>query len=169
MAYELSDPELIAQLTAAFRATPIHALLDINFVNDPAAHGLAVVEGEVIVSMPVRPEAYGSSGNLHGGALATLIDVASAAAAAAQSAFEPGKNTLVTADLHVRYLARPHGDMVFAKAQVVRAGRSLIVVECRVVDREDRVIASADFASMVVPLRQPLAPGSTSDPSAPEL
>lgn len=163
------DPELIAKLTAAFRATPIHALLDIAFVDDPAAHGLDVVEGEVIVSMPVRPEAYGSSGNLHGGALATLIDVAAAAAAARQSAFEPGKNTLVTADLHVRYLARPHGDMVYAKAQVVRAGRQLIVVECRVVDTEDRVIASADFASMVVPLRQPLAPGSTSDPSAPEL
>ena len=163
------DPELVAQLTAAFRATPIHALLDIAFVNDPAAQGLDEVEGEVIVSMPVRPEAYGSSGNLHGGAIATLIDVAAAAAAARQSAFEPGKNTLVTADLHVRYLARPHGDMVFAKARVVRAGRQLIVVDCRVVDREDRVIASADFSSMVVPLRQPLAPESTSDPSAPEL
>jgi uncharacterized protein (TIGR00369 family) len=159
------DPELMEQLYAAFRATPLHALLGIEFVGDP---GTADPSDEVVVQMPVRPEAYGSSGNLHGGAIATLIDVAAASAAARNSNFEPGKNTLVPADLHVRYLARPHGDMVFAHANVVRAGRALVVVECRVVDREDRIIAAADFASMVVPLRQPL-PGATHDPGSPEL
>ena len=118
--------------------------------------------------MPVRPEAYGASGNLHGGAIATLIDVAAASAAARNSAFVPGVNSLVTADIHVRYLGRPKGAYVDARAQVVRAGRQLIVVECRVVDAEDRVIAVADFASMVVPFREPL-PGAAHDPTSPEL
>jgi acyl-coenzyme A thioesterase PaaI-like protein len=51
---------------------------------------------------------------------------------------------------------------------VVRAGHQLIVVECRVVDADDRVIAVADFASMVVPLRAPL-PGASHEPASPEL
>jgi uncharacterized protein (TIGR00369 family) len=162
------DAELLERLHAAFRATPLHALLGIEFVESPAEVAIGDLTAEVVVSMPVRPEAFGSSGNLHGGALATLIDVASASAAARNSNFEPGKNTLVTADLHVRYLGRPKGEMVYAKAKVVRAGRQLVVVECRVVDVEERVIAVADFSSMVVPLRQPLQ-GAPQEPGSPEL
>jgi len=158
------DPELMEKLYASFRETPLHALLGLEYLDarDTAEPGTASVR------MPVRSEAYGASGNLHGGAIATLVDVASASAAARNSAFVPGKNTLVTADIHVRYLGRPKGDHVDAHARVVRAGRQLIVVECRVVDAEDRVIAVGDFASMVVPLRQPL-PGAAHDPASPEL
>jgi uncharacterized protein (TIGR00369 family) len=158
--YGLSDEELAA-LEARFHAMPLHALLGLQFVERS--------DERVVVSMPVRPEAFGSTGNLHGGAIATLVDVASASAAVRSSSFEPGRNTLVTADLHVRYLGRPKGDLVRAVASVVRAGRQLVVVECRVLDTEDRVIAVADFAGMVVPLREPLLPGAAPDPSAPEL
>jgi uncharacterized protein (TIGR00369 family) len=160
------DPELMERLYASFRATPLHALLRLEYIDESDA--APAEPGTAIVRMPVTPDAYGASGNLHGGAIATLIDVAAASAAARNSAFVPGVNTLVTADIHVRYLGRPKGDYVDARAHVVRAGRQLIVVECRVVDAEDRVIAVADFASMVVPLREPL-PGAAHDPASPEL
>ncbi len=139
--------------------TPLHALLDIQMVEIGDRHA--------ILSMPVRAESFNSTGNLHGGALATLIDVAAGAAAARGSGFQPGRQSLVTADLHVRYLGRPHGDMVYARADVLKAGRQLIVVECRVTDREDRIVASADFSMMIVALRRPLdpdAPVNTTDP-----
>lgn len=157
------DPELMARLHESFRATPLHALLGLEYIDDPAAE-----PGTAVVRMPVRPEAFGTGGNLHGGAIATLIDVAAASAAARNSAFVPGQNSLVTADIHVRYLGRPKGVWVDARAHVVRAGRQLIVVECRVVDCEDRVIAVADFASMIVPLREPM-PGAPHEPASPEL
>lgn len=158
------DPERMERLHAAFRATPLHALLGLEYIDEPDAD-----PGTAVVRMPVRPEAYGAGGNLHGGAIATLIDVASATAAARNSAFVPGQNSLVTADLHVRYLGRPKGSWVDARAHVVRAGRQLIVVECRVVDAlDDRIVAVADFASMLVPLREPL-PGAAHDPMSPEL
>ena len=51
---------------------------------------------------------------------------------------------------HVRYLGRPKGDVVRAEARVMRAGRMLIVVEIRVLDPLDNVIAFADFSAMVV-------------------
>jgi uncharacterized protein (TIGR00369 family) len=151
-------------LYASFRATPLHALLALEYLDDPES----AEPGTATVRMPVQPDAYGASGNLHGGAIATLVDVASASAAARNSAFVPGENTLVTADIHVRYLGRPKGGHVDARARVVRAGRQLIVVECEVADAEGRLIAVADFASMVVPLRGPL-PGAAHDPSSPEL
>jgi uncharacterized protein (TIGR00369 family) len=157
------DPELMARLHESSRATPLHALLGLEYIDDPAPE-----PGTAVVRMPVRPEAFGAGGNLHGGAIATLIDVAAASAAARNSAFVPGQNSLVTADIHVRYLGRPKGAWVDARAHVVRAGRQLIVVECRVVDDEDRVIAVADFASMIVPLREPL-PGAAHEPASPEL
>lgn len=158
--YGFTD-EQIAALEARFRATPLHHLLGLEFVvREPS---------RVVVTMPVRPEAFGSTGNLHGGAIATLVDVASASAASRSSSFVPGQNTLVTADLHIRYLGRPKGDLVRADAQVVRAGRQLVVVECKVLDPADNVIAVGDFAGMVVPLRAPLLPGATADPGAPEL
>src|SRR5262245_22811988 len=135
------DPELVERMAAAFRATPIHALLGIEFVADPTEVLPGVTDDDVVVQMPVRAEAYGSGGNLHGGAIATLIDVSAATAAARSSGFDPTVASLVTADLHVRYLGRPKGDMVYAVSRTVRAGRQLIVVECRVVDAGERVIA----------------------------
>jgi uncharacterized protein (TIGR00369 family) len=160
------DPQLMERLHASFRATPLHALLGLEYIDSTEAGPNE--PGTAVVRMPVGPDAYGASGNLHGGAIATLIDVAAASAAARNSAFVPGQNTLVTADIHVRYLGRPKGAYVDARAHVVRAGRQLIVVDCRVVDEEDRVIAVADFASMVVPLREPM-PGAAHDPASPEL
>ena len=137
-------------LRERMEATPLHRLLDLRIVR--------VRPEPVIVEMPVAEGAFNSSGNLHGGAIATLIDVAAGTASAVGSAFDPAVNTIVTADMHTRYLGRPRGDVVRAEARVLRAGRQLVVVECRVVDDDGRVIAVADFSSMLVPLRAPLRP-----------
>ncbi len=75
----------------------------------------------------------------------------------------------MTADLHVRYLGRPKGDPVRAEARLVRSGRMLIVVEVRVLDPLDNVIAVADFSAMVVERREPLAGVIPTDPQAPDL
>jgi uncharacterized protein (TIGR00369 family) len=124
--------------------------------------------------MPVAPNALGFTAALHGGAIATLVDLACALAAARFSGFDPMRESLVTADMHVRYLGRPRADEVVARAQVVKAGSQLIVVECKVVggtadDGSDHVIAMADFSMMIVPLRTPIDPGVESEPGDPEL
>lgn len=141
--------------------TPLHDLLALEIVE--------IGERHAVVSMPVREQAFNSTGNLHGGALATLIDVAAGTAAARGSGFQQGKQSLVTADLHVRYLGRPHGDLVLARAEVLKAGRQLVIVECRVTDLEDRIIASADFSMMLVPLRKPLRPVANAKDTDPDL
>src|SRR6478735_8237529 len=153
--------DVIELLRAAHSSTPLHRLLGLNFVigDDPAL---------VTVEMPVAPGAFNGSGNLHGGAIASLVDVAAGSAAARAGTFKPGENTLVTADLHIRYLGRPKGTVVRAEARVMRAGRQLIVVECRVADDLDNTIAFADFSAMLVPRREPL-PQSQGDARMPDL
>jgi uncharacterized protein (TIGR00369 family) len=157
------SPDIIEKLRYAHSSTPLHQVLGLQFVPsaDPAV---------VTVEMPVAPGAFNGSGNLHGGSIATLVDVASGSAAARAGTFRPGENTLVTADLHVRYLGRPKGKVVRAEARVMRAGRQLIVVECRVADDLDNLIAFADFAGMIVPLRHPIRPGGDgADAHVPDL
>lgn len=154
------DPVAMEQMAAMLAIAPLHHFLGLTLVE--------VTSRRVVVTMGVTDAALNSTGNLHGGSLSTLIDVAAGSAAAVGSGFQPGRETIVTADLHVRYLGRPRGDVVRAEASVLRAGRQLVVVECRVLDG-DRVIATADFSSMIVPLRQPLRQTATPRDSDPDL
>jgi uncharacterized protein (TIGR00369 family) len=148
----------------AFTRTPLHHLLRLRF-SEP--EGLD--PGTVIVEMPVDAPAFNGSGNLHGGAIATLVDVAAGSCAGRASSFDPREHSLVTADLHVRYLGRPKGSPIRAVARVMRSGRMLIVVEVRVLDPLDNLIAVADFSAMVVARREPLDGVIPTDPQAPDL
>lgn len=147
--FGLSDDDRAA-LRAAFHDIGLHKLLQIEHE--------VLTEERVVTAMPVAKPAFNPSGNLHGGSIATLIDVACGTAAALGSPnFQPGVNTLVTADMHIRYLGRAKGSVIKAEAQVMRTGRQLTIVECQVHDPEhDKIIAFADFAAMIVPLREPL-------------
>ncbi len=144
---------------------PLHELLQLDW--DTPDEGSPRAE----VRMPVQPNAFGFTANLHGGAIATMVDVACAMAAARFSGFDPFKESLVTADMHVRYLGRAKTEMVVARAEVIRKGRQLIVVECKVADTDDNLVATADFSMMIVPLRGPLNPAGAApvEHGAPEL
>ncbi|MFZ4519768.1 MAG: PaaI family thioesterase [Microthrixaceae bacterium] len=147
---------------------PLHDFLGLHF--DRPDKGERIAE----VVLPVAPNALGFTGSLHGGAIATLVDLACALAAARASHFDPMKESLVTADMHVRYLGRPRADEVLARAEVVKIGRQLITVECRVLggeneDGTEHVVAIADFSMMIVPLRTPIDPSVGSEPGDPEL
>lgn len=144
-------------------AIPLHELLALDW--ELPAEGSRTA----VVSMPVRPEAFGFTANLHGGAIATLVDVSCALAAARATGFDPTRESLVTADLHVRYLGRPSTATVHGRAEVVRVGSQLIVIECRVVDDDDHLVATADFSMMRVPLRDPLPQAPATPPGGPEL
>jgi uncharacterized protein (TIGR00369 family) len=155
------DPEMLRLMREHLPDTALQRLLNLSFVE--------MTKDRVIVEMPVREEAFNSTGNLHGGAIATLIDVAAGTVAAIGSRFRPGLESIVTADLHVRYLGRPKGEVVRASAHVLRAGRQLIVVDVTVADELGNVIAVADFSSMIVPLREPLRPSEAAERTHPDL
>lgn len=144
------------------RVVPLHDFLGLGFTRDAGPGETAEVH------MPLVPATLGLTGNPHGGAIATMIDLACAVAASRASAHDPAVDSLVTADMHIRYLGSPRGgDSVTAYAQVVRAGEKLIVVECRVRDGGDHLLAAADLSMMKVPLRRPRHDGATEAPRTP--
>lgn len=142
------DEDTKQQMREHFDTVALHQLLGLELED--------LGERHAVFSMPVDTPAFGSTGNLHGGAVATLIDVAAGSAAAVASGFDPERETLVTADLHVRYLGRPRHDTVYARAEVLHTGRTLVIVAITVTDGDGHLIASADFSSMVVRRRQAL-------------
>ncbi|MEF8841036.1 MAG: PaaI family thioesterase [Haloarculaceae archaeon] len=84
-----------------------------------------------------------SSGTLHGGIAATVIDTASAFAL--RSTMEdPTDASLTTTDLNVRYV-RPARSEIRVTAEVVRSGRTIGVTECEATARhegEEKVVAT---------------------------
>lgn len=129
---------------------PLHKHL--NFSYEPPESGVGYAE----VTMPVEPDSMGVNENLHGGAIATMVDLACALAATGATNFDFESESLVTVDMHVRYVGRPRTGTVVAKAQVVRLGSKMIVIECKVEDTDGHLVSSADLGMMRVPLRRPL-------------
>jgi uncharacterized protein (TIGR00369 family) len=142
----MDDPTLVEQMQAAFDMAPIHGFVGMRVL--AAGRG-----GQAVVEIPLAANALGTGGQLHGGVIGLLCDVTCAIAASSASTYDHTTHALVTADLHVRYLAPARGDKVRVEAGVVKAGRTLIVVAGEVKDGEDRVVAVADFSAMLVPLR----------------
>ena len=141
----IDDGAMLELMQAAFRGVPIHDLVGIDLKE--------VGGGRAVVEIPLEGGALSSFGTLHGGAVGVLVDVVSAAAASTSPALDHGSSTLVTSDLHVRYLGRAKGERVRAEARVVKAGRALVVIDTEVVDSTGTLVATADVAMSIVPHR----------------
>lgn len=125
-------PEELSRLEDAFASVPYARLLGIEIV--------ALERGAAALALTVRPELTRMAGILHGGALASLLDTASAFAVLSVS--EPGTHT-VTVDLTLHFLRPVSDGRVEARARVLRAGRRVVTVSMEATDSAGRLIASA--------------------------
>jgi len=100
--------------------------------------------------MPVVEEVCTDTGRARAGALATLVDVIGGGLAATAAA--PG--WIATADLTLSVVrcARP-GSVVEARAQVLRAGRTTVVIEVALVDDREEDVGIATMSFAVLPRR----------------
>jgi uncharacterized protein (TIGR00369 family) len=116
--------------------------------------GLRILEHgpHTIVTMELTEAVRGAAeGSVHGGMLATLADVASAAAL--WGAYDPDNELPVTTDLHIRYYRQPRAGPLTARAELVHKGRRILSCECAVEDAQSRVLARSTATHMVVPHR----------------
>jgi uncharacterized protein (TIGR00369 family) len=100
--------------------------------------------------MPVVPELCTDHDGARAGALATLVDVIGGGLAAGAAA--PG--WIATADLTLAVVAaaRP-GSTVEARGQVLRAGRTTVVIEVALVDEREHDVGIATMSFAVLPRR----------------
>ncbi|ASJ74348.1 thioesterase family protein [Granulosicoccus antarcticus] len=117
--------------------------------------------GPVRINFQMRPELIGHylHGRLHGGVIASVLDVAGGLAVMMGiAAFHPADSTLqilerfsrlATIDLRVDYLRQGIGSEFTAVGEVVRLGRRVAVCSMRLSNDQDSLIATGNASYIV--------------------
>ena len=98
----------------------------------------------VVMAVDRRPEVLQQAGLFHGGVIAYLVDNATTAAAA--TVIDRTTRTVITAEYKINLLSPSVGDRLTCRAEVVKPGRLLTVVEAKVTCRingEEKLVAVA--------------------------
>jgi uncharacterized protein (TIGR00369 family) len=127
----LTDAEL-SRLRESINRVPYALLLGINF--EDATRGAATL------SLGARPELERFGGIMHGGAIASLAD--SASAFAVLSTLDEDEQT-VTVDLTLHYLRPVTAGKLTAHARVLRAGRRVATVSVEVFNEAGALVVTA--------------------------
>lgn len=99
-----------------------------------------VAPGTATLGFEIRDDLKQNNGVVHGGAIASLIDTATAFAIIS---LLPPEEHATTADLTISYLRPLKDGRAHSTARVIRAGRRLIVVSAELVDDAGKLIATA--------------------------
>ncbi len=128
-----------------WREQPFHAFMDLDIEAQPA--------GQSRITMKTSNRTLGGvGGSVHGGIVATLIDIACIQAVA--SLVGPDEVMAGTAELNVSYLRPALGDVVVTEGRVLKKGRSLAVVDVDCSDGKGRLFAKGR-AQYAIRQRQP--------------
>jgi uncharacterized protein (TIGR00369 family) len=122
----------LEELQARLDRPPFHRFLAMRAESvDPAA-------GEVVLRLPFREEFRRSAerAELHGGVTAAFVDIAGDMALVALL----GRG-VPTIDLRVDYLRMVGASDLVAKAKVIKAGRTIGIVDIEVHDDQGRLVA----------------------------
>jgi acyl-coenzyme A thioesterase 13 len=99
---------------------------------------VGVEDGSLTMEFVVREEMTNPGKILHGGATASMIDDVMGL-----TVFSLGRENFYTSvNLNVDYLLSAKvGDVLLVKTKVVRAGKTIINLECEVRNSEDKIVA----------------------------
>jgi uncharacterized protein (TIGR00369 family) len=132
MSEDKLDKARIARIHEAFATVPYAKFLGLELGE--------MKPGEANLHLEVRDDLRQNQGVMHGGAVASLIDTASAFAVVTQ--LEPHER-VTTTDLTIHYLRPVHKGRLTATARTIRAGRRLFVLSVEVMDDQRKLIATA--------------------------
>ena len=135
---EQLDEARLARLREIFGRIPYVRLLGMELVG--------VARGEARVALEMREELTRNGGLMHGGAVASLMDTASAFAV--MSLLEPGQST-VTIDLTLHFLRPVLRGRIEARARVLRAGRRIATLSIDATDEAGKLTATASTTYLI--------------------
>lgn len=96
-------------------------------------------DGKSSIRLPFQPHFGNTRGEVHGGAVASLVDAAMSQAV--RSRAEMGAK-VATITMTLNYLAPAHGELT-GKGAVVRGGRSLVFAEAEITDAQGTTVCRA--------------------------
>ncbi|WP_335870484.1 PaaI family thioesterase [Bacillus sp. 2205SS5-2] len=103
------------------------------------------------VSIPITALTHNSLGIVHGGITATLVDSAMGTLA---NQFLPKDYGAVTSSLQIHYLSPGKYGSLRAKAHVIHQGKNTMMVEGKVLNDEDKVIAHSTASFFILKKRK---------------
>lgn len=112
--------------------------------------GFRLVEaenGQAVFHMQAGPAHANPMGTLHGG---ILCDLADAAMGIAYATLLKDDESFTTIELKINYLKPVWNSELIATASVVRAGRTVGLVECEVSDDKGHLVAKASSTCMTL-------------------
>ena len=126
-----------------------------GFTKLVGAQVVSVDPGVVVMALDRRPEVLQQNGLFHGGVIAYLVD--NATTAAAGTVIDRTKRSVITAEYKINLVSPSIGDRLTCRAEVVKPGRLLTVVDakvyCRVEGAEKLVaVALATIANLDTPM-----------------
>ena len=119
--------------------------------------GLEVVlaePGRAEVRLPITPKVLNGHGNVHGGAIFTLADYAGALASNMH-----GDATMAT-NGSISFLRPARGDVLFAKAKTIKAGRRVKFQAVEIYDGRNELVAIFQGGDITVNRKVPDAPSA---------
>ena len=126
------DPAKLERAHEAFARVPYAKFLGLELGE--------VASGEATINLAVRDELKQNQGVVHGGAIASLIDTASAFALLTYIDIH---ERVTTTDLTIHYLRPVSEGSMAATARIVRAGRRLFVLSVEVRNERNVLFATA--------------------------
>ncbi len=128
----MTEPMTAEAIQARLDNSPFARLLGLRVTaTDPAA-----ATAQFAIDLRPELERHGGTGQWHGGAIATLIDIAGDFAVALNLG-----GPVPTINFRVDYLRPATGPRLSATARVRRTGRMVAVVDIDVADAENRLVA----------------------------
>jgi uncharacterized protein (TIGR00369 family) len=107
----------------------------------------AVDPGRAVVELEAGPRHANPMGTVHGGVLCDIADAAMGIAYA--SGLDDGE-TFTTLELKINFLKPVRAGKLVATGRVVKAGRTIGLVECDVADDKERLVARATSTCMTL-------------------
>lgn len=126
------DPAKLSRARTAFAAVPYAKFLRLELGE--------LSDGQVSIHLDVRDELLQNQAVVHGGAIASLIDTASAFAVLTQIEID---QRVTTTDLTIHYLRPVATGRMTATARIVRGGRRLFVLSVDVTNDQQVLVATA--------------------------
>lgn len=98
-----------------------------------------ISDGFASCKVELTPNSMNAQGFAHGGMIFSLLDVAAGYAAAYID------RRLVTQSANISFLRPAIGEYLIAKAEPIKVGKTISVVEARAYDNQDRLVAHATY------------------------
>jgi uncharacterized protein (TIGR00369 family) len=130
---------IAAQLAGEVPPAPVEDLLGLRFVSWG--------DGEAVFELDAEPRHANPTGIVQGGVVCALADAAMATAFA--STLEEGE-TFTTLELKMNYVKPVREGRIAATGHVVHRGRTTGVLECTVLDADERLVAKATSTLLIL-------------------